>query len=134
MYTRKKKTVLSCDKCNKFFDFKCCMQADLKSHLCKCKNCNQRFRRIDLFKQHQLSCIDTNNEQSIPSLTTLVLQTESPMNPSEFSKQVEQLVPEIDQPELDNASVFFLESSNIVEQIDFGTTSNNTVTTDRSPY
>ena len=56
------------------------------------------------------------------------------MNPSEFSKQVEQVVPEIDQPELDNASVFFLESSNIVEQIDFGTTSKNTVTINRSPY
>ena len=44
------------------------------------------------------------------------------------------VVPEIDQPELYNVSVSFLEPSNIVEQIDFHTTSNNTVTIDRSPY
>ena len=56
------------------------------------------------------------------------------MNPSEFSKQVEQVGPEIDQPELDNAFVSFLESSNMVEQIDFDTTINNTVAIDRSPY
>ena len=66
-----------------------------------------------------MSCIDTNNEKLIPSFTTLVLPTELPMNPSEFSKQVEQVVPEIDQT---------------VEQIDFDTTSNNIVTIDRSPY
>ena len=65
-----------------------------------------------------MSCIDTNNEQFIPSFTTLVLPAESPSNPSEFSEQVEQAVPEIDQPELYNASVSFCESSNIVEQID----------------
>ena len=81
-----------------------------------------------------MSCIDTNNGQLIPSFTTLVLPTESPMNPLEFPDQVDQVVPEIDQPELDNASVSFLESSNIVEQIDFDTTSNNTVAIDRSPY
>ena len=34
----------------------------LESHLRKCKNYNQRFRRKDLFKQHQLSCIDINND------------------------------------------------------------------------
>ena len=54
------------------------------------------------------------------------------MNPSEFSEQVEQVGPEIDQPELDNAFVSFLESSNMVEQIDFDTTINNTVAIDRS--
>ena len=36
------------------------------------------------------------------------------------------VVPEIDQPELYNVSISFLEPSNIVEQIDFDTTSNNT--------
>ena len=66
-----------------------------------------------------MSCIDNNNEKLIPSFTTLVLPTELPMNPSEFSKQVEQVVPEIDQT---------------VEQIDFDTTSNNIVTIYRSPY
>ena len=87
-----KKAVFSCDKCNKSFDFKCPLQADLKNHLHKCKNCNQRFRRME---QHQLSCIDTNNVQFIPSFTTLILPTELLMNPSEFSEQVEQVVPEI---------------------------------------
>ena len=126
-----KKAVFSCDKCNKSFDFKCPLQADLKNHLHKCKNCNQRFRRME---QHQLSCIDTNNVQFIPSFTTLVLPTELLMNPSEFSEQVEQVVPEIDQPELDNASVSFFELSNIIEQIDSDTTSNHVVSIDRSPY
>ena len=56
------------------------------------------------------------------------------MNPSEFFEQVQQAVPEIDLPELGNASVSFLESSKIVEQIDFDTTSNNSVTIDRSLY
>ena len=56
------------------------------------------------------------------------------MNPSKFSEQVEQVVREIDQSQLDNASVSFLESSNIFKQIDFDTTSNNTVTIDISPY
>ena len=37
--------------------FKCCLQAHLKSHLYKCKNCKQRFRRIALFKQHQVSLL-----------------------------------------------------------------------------
>ena len=55
---RKVKTVFSCDKCNKPFDFKCRLQAHLRSHLQKCKNCNQRFGRTDLFKQHHLSCTD----------------------------------------------------------------------------
>ena len=65
---------------------------------------------------------------------TLVLPTESPMNPSEFSEQFEQVVPEIDQLELDIASVSFFKSSNIVEQIDFDITSNNTVTIGGFPY
>ena len=56
------------------------------------------------------------------------------MNPSEFSEQFEQVVPEIVQLELDIASVSFFKSSNIVEQIDFDITSNNTVTIGRSPY
>ena len=56
------------------------------------------------------------------------------MNPSEFSEQVEEVAPKIDQPELDNASLSFLESSKMVEQIDFDTTSNNTLAIDRSPY
>ena len=81
-----------------------------------------------------MSCIVTNNEQLIPSFITLVLPTESPMNPAEFSEQVVQVAPEIDQPELDNGSVSFLESSNTAEQIDFNTTSNNIVTIGRSPY
>ena len=56
------------------------------------------------------------------------------MNPSEFSEQVEQVVPGIVQLELDNESVSFLESFNIVEQIHFDTTSNSTVKIGRSPY
>ena len=73
-------------------------------------------------------------EQLIPSFTTLVLPTESPTNLSEFSEPVEQVVPEIDQLELSSVSVFFLESSNIAEQIDFDTTTNNAVKIGRSPY
>ena len=45
--TRKGKAVFSCDTCSKCFDLKCCLRAHLKSHLHKCKNCNQRFRRTD---------------------------------------------------------------------------------------
>ena len=86
----------------------------------------------------RLTSLDTNPVfkclREMPSFTTLVLPTESPMNPSEFSEEVEQVAPEIDQPEIDNASVSFLESSNMVEQIDFDTTSNSTVAIDRSPY
>ena len=56
--TIKEKAVFSCNNCNKSFDFKCHLQACLKSHLHKCKNCNKRFGWIDLLKQHQLSCTD----------------------------------------------------------------------------
>ena len=72
-------------------------------------------------------------EQLLPSFTTPVLPTESPMNPWEFSEKVAQVLPEIHQLELDNESVSFLESSNIVEQIDFDTASNSTVKIGRSP-
>ena len=70
----KEKKSFQCNKCQKTFSYQCRLEAHMKNHVNRCDRCNKRFRKVDLFNEHRVHCVGSNNNidiQFIPSFTAV---------------------------------------------------------------